>query len=185
MTLRPPTNIHPSLRCLTIRQPWAGMIVRGEKAIENRTWRTRYSGWVVIHAATNRDRTRYPVRESGKAWQQRLQDEGAHWTEWTLGAAIGVAYLSHCLELATDRAACLAHDAVNATGPYCWLLRHARLLEQPITMSGKLGLPRINDPAITVPVLRVITAILQEKQACRTKTARNRPTPRPSPDNRP
>ena len=43
---------------LSIRQPWAWLIVHGWKDIENRTWRTRVRGRFLIHAAkgmTNRE----------------------------------------------------------------------------------------------------------------------------------
>ena len=35
---------------LSIRQPWAWLIVNGYKDIENRDWPTRYRGPVLIHA---------------------------------------------------------------------------------------------------------------------------------------
>lgn len=36
---------------LSIRQPWAWMILHGGKDIENRTWQTKVRGRVLIHAA--------------------------------------------------------------------------------------------------------------------------------------
>ena len=40
------------MKALSIRQPWAELIVAGLKDIENRTWRTDYRGPVLIHAGT-------------------------------------------------------------------------------------------------------------------------------------
>lgn len=37
--------------CLTIRQPWAWLIVNGIKDVENRTWKTNRRGMFYIHAA--------------------------------------------------------------------------------------------------------------------------------------
>ena len=37
------------LPILSIRQPWAWLIVNGYKDIENRTWSTRFRGKVLIH----------------------------------------------------------------------------------------------------------------------------------------
>lgn len=37
--------------CLSIRQPWAEMILRFGKDVENRTWPTNVRGRVLIHAA--------------------------------------------------------------------------------------------------------------------------------------
>ena len=39
------------LPCLSIRQPWAQMILRYGKDIENRSWRTRFRGQFLIHAS--------------------------------------------------------------------------------------------------------------------------------------
>ncbi len=36
---------------LSIRQPWASLILKAGKDIENRSWPTRYRGRVLIHAA--------------------------------------------------------------------------------------------------------------------------------------
>ena len=40
------------MRALTVRQPYALLIVDGIKPIENRTWSTPYRGALLIHAAT-------------------------------------------------------------------------------------------------------------------------------------
>ena len=37
--------------CLSIRQPWAWLIVNGWKNIENRTWPTGYRGRFYVHAS--------------------------------------------------------------------------------------------------------------------------------------
>ena len=36
---------------ISIRQPWAALIVTGIKDIENRTWPTHYRGPVLVHAS--------------------------------------------------------------------------------------------------------------------------------------
>jgi hypothetical protein len=38
------------MKCISIKQPWAWLIVHGHKDIENRDWLTRYRGPVAIHA---------------------------------------------------------------------------------------------------------------------------------------
>jgi hypothetical protein len=37
-------------RALSIRRPWAELIINGDKDIENRTWSTTYRGLVYVHA---------------------------------------------------------------------------------------------------------------------------------------
>lgn len=46
-------------RALSIRQPWASMIVLGYKPVENRTWKTNYRGDLLIHAAQAFDQDGY------------------------------------------------------------------------------------------------------------------------------
>jgi hypothetical protein len=43
------------MKIMSIRQPWAALIVCGFKDIENRTWPTRYRGPVLIHASLRPD----------------------------------------------------------------------------------------------------------------------------------
>lgn len=40
------------MKALSIRQPWAWLIVNGFKDIENRSWDTKYRGAVLIHASS-------------------------------------------------------------------------------------------------------------------------------------
>jgi hypothetical protein len=44
---------------LSIRQPWAWLIVNGHKDVENRTWPTRFRGRVLIHAGATMTRDDY------------------------------------------------------------------------------------------------------------------------------
>lgn len=39
------------MRTLSIRQPWAWLIVNGHKDIENRDWSTPYRGRILVHAS--------------------------------------------------------------------------------------------------------------------------------------
>lgn len=39
------------MKALTIKQPWASLIVHGIKDIENRTWKTDYRGKILIHSS--------------------------------------------------------------------------------------------------------------------------------------
>lgn len=39
------------MKALSLRQPWAWLVVHGGKAVENRLWNTRFRGEFLIHAA--------------------------------------------------------------------------------------------------------------------------------------
>ena len=45
------------LLCLSVRQPWAWLIVNGWKNIENRDWPTKVRGRVLIHAGKTMTRS--------------------------------------------------------------------------------------------------------------------------------
>lgn len=49
------------MRALTLRQPWAWMVVHGNKFIENRVWTTKFRGEFLIHAAKGMTREEYQV----------------------------------------------------------------------------------------------------------------------------
>ena len=42
------------MKVIVIRQPWAWLIVNGIKDIENRSWRTRYRGPLLIQASARK-----------------------------------------------------------------------------------------------------------------------------------
>lgn len=47
------------MKALSIRQPWAWLILHAGKDIENRAWATRYRGRVLIHAAKGMSRAEF------------------------------------------------------------------------------------------------------------------------------
>ena len=57
------------MKALSVRQPWAWLILYGPKDIENRTWTSRARGRIAIQASLTFDRKgylwvrrRFPVR---------------------------------------------------------------------------------------------------------------------------
>jgi len=43
------------IKIISIKQPWASLVVGGLKDVENQTWPTRYRGPVLIHASQRAD----------------------------------------------------------------------------------------------------------------------------------
>jgi activating signal cointegrator 1 len=116
------------MRALTIQQPWAHLIIRGDKRVENRTWPTRYRGPLAIHAG------------KGRAWLRRAEGSGfrVRGSELDFGAVIGTVELVDCLPL--DEYRQRYGDDEYACGPWCWVLRDARPLAEPVPCRGSLGL---------------------------------------------
>lgn len=44
------------MKTITIRQPWASLIINGYKEYEFRSWKTKYRGELLIHAALGFDK---------------------------------------------------------------------------------------------------------------------------------
>ncbi|ROM84163.1 hypothetical protein BK655_12505 [Pseudomonas brassicacearum] len=47
------------MKALSIRQPWAWLIIHGGKDIENRTWHTKHRGRFLVHASQGMTRGEY------------------------------------------------------------------------------------------------------------------------------
>ena len=56
-----PSMLEPPRLALSVRQPWAELILTGRKTIELRTWTTSYRGPLWLHTGTKRD----PQLEAG------------------------------------------------------------------------------------------------------------------------
>jgi hypothetical protein len=106
-----------SYRVLTIRQPWAHLIIEGIKPVENRSWSTSYRGLILIHAAQARD---------AELISQFDLDPDA----LAYGAVIGCADL---VDIVDD------HPSPFFNGPCGWVLRKPQRIE-PIPLQGKLSL---------------------------------------------
>lgn len=128
------------VRALTIRQPAAWLVARGLKRVENRTFRVRYRGPLLIHAGCSRDSDGADVRRALRRRGIVVPDPAdlAH------GAIVGIVDLVDCLPLRSVR-----HDPF-ASGPWCWVLANAHAIE-PIECRGQLGLWR--PPAAIVSAL--------------------------------
>ena len=49
-------GLEPDWVVITVKQPWAALIIAGLKPVENRSWSTRHRGRLHIHAAARDDR---------------------------------------------------------------------------------------------------------------------------------
>lgn len=118
------------MKALTICQPYAELIARGDKPIENRTWPTSYRGPLAIHAGKSR------------AW---LDEEAALYAidvrAIPFGAIVAVADLVACLRLDLqwpNRWEPL-REHEHANGPFCWILENVRRVN-PVPFRGAQGL---------------------------------------------
>lgn len=88
------------MKALSIRQPWAWLIVNGHKPIENRTWSTNFRGRVLIHASKGMTRAEYDDVEDwlisdGTLAMASIQLPLCH--ELERGGIVGVATITDCI----------------------------------------------------------------------------------------
>jgi hypothetical protein len=81
---------------LSIRQPWAWLILNAGKDIENRDWPTRYRGRFLIHASKGMTRDEY---ESGQdtLWEIDENIRFPRFEELERGGIVGSVYLVDCV----------------------------------------------------------------------------------------
>lgn len=84
---------------LSIRQPWAWLILNAGKNIENRTWQTRFRGWFLIHAAKGMTQEEY---YSVKLWLPTIGRSAAaahlpDFKQLERGGIVGMAKLGNCV----------------------------------------------------------------------------------------
>lgn len=81
-----------NLRALSIRQPWAWLIVNGYKDVENRSWPTQHRGPLLIHAGASRVHLRADETRVEERFGIRPP------TEYDFGGIIGSVDLLDCGE---------------------------------------------------------------------------------------
>lgn len=112
------------MKALTVCQPYAELIARGLKPIENRTWYTPYRGPLAIHAGKSRE------------WMDDGDLEA--YPDMAFGAVVAIVELVKCVRL-DDLPVSLRHHQ-HANGPWCWVLEHVRRVVPPVEARGAQGL---------------------------------------------
>jgi len=111
------------MKALSVRQPFALLIVAGIKDIENRSWPTKYRGRILIHAAKKVD------TEAMKKFDmlQYMTDAINHYR----GGIIGEVEIVDCVEE--------SNSPWFENGCYGFVLKNAKKREF-IPLRGKLGI---------------------------------------------
>ena len=120
-----------SMKALSIKQPWAQLIIMGAKDVENRSQRTSFRGRFAVHVSLKRahyedvgiDAIPRDLREQVKrAWERNA----------SAGRVIGTVELIDCIQ---------DSNSIWAIDDYWhWVLRDPRLYSRSRPAKGKLGL---------------------------------------------
>jgi hypothetical protein len=99
---------------LSLRQPWAWLVVNGYKDIENRSWRTTHRGPLLIHASLSKeDFTTETISDIRRDYRIDVP------TELNIGGIVGIVDVVDCVE---------DHRSRWFSGDRGWVLANARLL---------------------------------------------------------
>ena len=121
------------MKVLTIKQPWAAIVIEGYKKYEFRSWKTNYRGKILIHAGLSLE----------KDMEERFKEYNLN---YKCGYIIGEAELVDCIlvdekfneELKEINS--LVYAKSNHVEKYAWKLENIKKYDKPIPCKGKLGL---------------------------------------------
>lgn len=113
-----------ALKAMSVRQPWAWLIITGEKPIENRSWETRYRGPLLIHASLTFD-------FEGLQWVRHRFPRIKLPDRYPTGAIVGQVEMTEIT---------LESTSPWFAGPYGLVFRHPVQLPRPIPYRGQLGI---------------------------------------------
>ena len=128
------------MKALSIRQPWAWLIVNGYKDVENRSWQTKYRGRLYVHASGThvRKASSYRLVQELGTIEQAARYGRDHYVHFeTDGCIVGEVTLMNVL---------WGQDSPWAEpGKYHWILANPVAYEAPIPYKGRLGLFDVPD----------------------------------------
>jgi activating signal cointegrator 1 len=128
------------MKALSLTQPWAQLVVLGEKQFETRSWRSGYRGLLAIHASKG-----FPARAkdllNARQFAQSLGLFGIN-KPLPLGAIVGIVELTSCIDTSIARGRLTDKEvAFGNWSPerWAWQLKNPEMLN-PIPCKGALGL---------------------------------------------
>ena len=122
------------MKVLTIKQPWATLIMQKDKEYEFRSWKTQYRGDLLIHAGKGID------KEALIRLKKYLPKE------LPLGKILGKVKLVDCIKCDKefiDMCQRKNKDIYSKSifkEKYAWKLEEVEVFEEPIEAKGKLSL---------------------------------------------
>jgi predicted transcriptional regulator len=145
----------PIVKCLSVSQPFADLIVKGKKTVDLRKWNTKFRGEFLIHS---------PM----KIKSQDCKRLGINETNLRTGAIIGKAVIYDVKTYKTKKE---WHDDKKhhfASGEpsdrkYGFLLKNAKEFRIPIPCKGKLGFFDIRLEDITVKDKDITSELFDEE----------------------
>lgn len=123
------------MKVLSIKEPWASLIMNGTKKIETRSWKTKYRGEIYIHASLSKAKITKPEV------YELIKD-----MNFKCGYIICKCNLVDCIYMTNEYVNDMKTNHYEEyicghyeVGRYAWIVEDVRVIE-PIEAKGKLGL---------------------------------------------
>lgn len=123
------------MKVLSIKEPWASLIMNGTKKIETRSWKTKYRGEIYIHASLSKTKITKPEV------YELIKD-----MNFKCGYIICKCNLVDCIYMTDEYVNDMKINHYEEyicghyeVGRYAWIVEDVRVIE-PIEAKGKLGL---------------------------------------------
>lgn len=118
------------MKALTIKQPYASLIVNNIKTYEFRSWKTNYRGKILIHAGIKKE---------------NVEGIEKYNLDYIKGAIIGEAYITDCIlvDETLDKKLRCENNIIykkNHIGLYAWQLENIKKYDDVVYVKGKLSL---------------------------------------------
>ncbi len=121
------------MKVLSIKEPWASLIINGYKDYEFRGYKTNYRGKILIHAS---NKVEYDMLNRFKKYN----------ISYKPGYIIGEAYITDCILVdeqfinMLNKINPLVYSKSKHKRTYAWKLENIKMYDKPIFVKGKLGL---------------------------------------------
>ncbi len=122
------------MKVLTIKQPWATLVMQGDKRFEFRSWQTKYRGELLIHAGKGID------KEAVKRLANYLPKELPQ------GKILGKVTLVECIKMTPEfkeeliKENSYIYTKSSFQENYGWQLEDVYVFNEPIDAKGHLSL---------------------------------------------
>lgn len=142
------------MKCLSISQPFADLIISGKKSIELRSWNTSFRGDFLVHA---------PLKIRFEDSKRLMINK-----KFVTGAIIGKVQLHNVKkygsikEIEMDQK-CHMASKKSQKKTYGFILKNAKPLRIPIPWKGQLGLFDVDIPKIKIKDKEIISDIIDEE----------------------
>ncbi len=135
------------MKCISVIQPWAHLILGGVKEYETRGWRTAFRGRILVHASTKITKDLELLGEHEPFYSALGR---APVIALARGAILGSVEVVDCVEAVTLTE---LNDREKAFGDFragrwAWRLRAPLLFPEPVPYRGRLGVYDVGEEVL-------------------------------------